>query len=258
MALDLTPDWRPPAASQAGMIERTAAGLPAPRYDVAGEPAALRLLIVTEARFLGEALAAVLERELLGVSVTCATAAETVARRFTTQADAVLVDAAHSEGTATVRRLREFAPQLPIIACAVRETDADVVSWAEAGVTGYVPNTMELAQIGSLVSGILDGEQVCSARAAAALLRRVAAVAQAQAPEDDALRLRVLTRRERQIGELIAAGLGDKQIARELNISVATAKTHVHNLLGKLHLRQRSEVAAALLGRGGTAAIAFR
>jgi DNA-binding NarL/FixJ family response regulator len=166
-------------------------------------------------------------------------------------ADAVLVDAAHCQGTATVRRLRETAPALPIIACAIPETDDDVVSWAEAGATGYLPNTIELARIGSLVSGILDGEQVCSARMAAALLRRVASGAHLRLQHDGGRQLRALTRRERQIAKLIAADLSDKQVAHELNISLATAKTHVHNLLGKLQLRHRGEVAEALLGEVG-------
>jgi DNA-binding NarL/FixJ family response regulator len=229
------------------MWERTQAD-PAPqRWDVAVKPRSLRLLVVTDVRFLGEALAAVLERELSVSMVTCATVAETVALRFTAHADAVLIDAAHCDGTGTVRRLREVAPQLPIIACAIRETDEDVVLWAEAGVTGYLPNNIKLAQIGSRVTGILDGQQVCSARAAAALLRRVAAAGQFGTDADPPSAVRDLTRRERQIAELIAAGLGDKQIARELNISVSTTKTHVHNLLGKLHLRQRGDVAEVLL-----------
>jgi DNA-binding NarL/FixJ family response regulator len=60
---------------------------------------------------------------------------------------------------------------------------------------------------------------------------------------------RGLTRRERQIAELIAARFSDKEIARRLNISLATTKSHVHNLLGKLNVEHRGDVAAALHGR---------
>jgi two-component system, NarL family, nitrate/nitrite response regulator NarL len=207
----------------------------------------LRLLVVTEARFLGEALAAVLERDFPVTTVTCCTPAETLGLRFTAQADAVLVDAANSEATATARRLREAAPHLPIIAYALRETDEDVVLWAEAGVTGYLPNSIKLAQIVRLVTEIIDGEQICSGRAAAALFRRVAAGGNMESSGHRPFPLRSLTRRERQVAELIAAGLGDKQIARELNISLATTKTHVHNLLGKLTVKRRGDVIDALL-----------
>jgi DNA-binding NarL/FixJ family response regulator len=246
--MQFAPTWRdraPPEPENADRTEPDAAPKP---HLLAPKRAPLRLLIVTEARFLGEALAAVLEREIEDATVTCATSAKVLAYRLMPHADAVLVDAVHCHGMATVRRLRETAPALPIIVCAIPETDDDVVSWVEAGATGYLPNTLELARIGSLVSGILDGEQVCSARMAAALLRRVASGAQLRTQYDGGRPLRALTRRERQIAELIAAGLGDKQVARELNISLATAKTHVHNLLGKLQLRHRGEVAEALLG----------
>ena len=218
------------------------------------DPTPLRLLVVSEASFIGEALAAVLTRDSTVATVTCASPGETLALRSTIQPDAVLVDAAHQDGTSAVRRLRAIAPHLPIIACAVKETDEDVVRWAEAGVTGYLPRTATLAQILPLVTDILGGEQICSGRAAAALFRRVASAAGLEGSSDVPLPGRGLTRREWQVAELIAGGLGDKQIARQLNISLATAKTHVHNLLGKLNVTQRGEVADALYGRNHTRA----
>lgn len=226
---------------------------PAAATPAAHDPAPLRLLVVSEASFVGEALAAVLARDPSAATVTCVSAAETLSLRTTVQPDAVLVDAAHQDGTAAVRRLRAIAPQLPIIACAVKETDEDVVRWAEAGVTGYLPRTTKLAQILPLVTDILGGEQICSGRAAAALFRRVASAGIGGGGDLPSAGRR-LTRREWQVAELIAGGLGDKQIARQLSISLATAKTHVHNLLGKLNLNQRGEVVDALYGRNHSAA----
>ena len=55
-----------------------------------------------------------------------------------------------------------------------------------------------------------------------------------------------MTKRERQAAELITTGLSDKEIARQLNISLATTKSHVHNLLSKLNLQRRSQVAKRL------------
>ena len=210
----------------------------------------LRLLVVSEASFVGEALAKALERDSSVATVVCISAAETLSLRPPVQADAVLVDAADRDGTDTVRRLREAAPHLPIIACAIRDTDEDVIRWAEAGVTGYLPRNIKLAEIVPLVTDILGGEQICSSRVAAALFRRVAGAASAPRGAQSDFPARGLTRREREIAGLIASGLSDKQVANELNISVATAKTHVHNLLGKLNVSQRGGVAGALLRHG--------
>ncbi|HEV2302604.1 MAG TPA: response regulator transcription factor [Stellaceae bacterium] len=212
------------------------------------EAAPLRLLFVSDMLFVRQALERVLERDPAVADVRCADPAETMALSLTAQADAVLVDTALGEGPAVVRRLREIAPNTAIIACALRETAEDVIAWAEAGVTGYLPNTVGLEQIVQVVRDILAGQQFCSSRVAAGLLRRIAAAAGHSGGETPAA-VRALTRRERQIAELIAAGLADKEIARRLNISLATTKSHVHNLLGKLSVEHRGHVAEVLRGR---------
>jgi DNA-binding NarL/FixJ family response regulator len=220
--------------------DRTAPGSP--------EAAPLRLLFVSDVCFVREALAALLERDPSIASIRCADPAETVALGLTAQADAVLVDTALREGPAAVRQLRDIAPNIPVIACALRETAEDVIAWAEAGATGYLPNTVRLTQIVRVVRDLLAGQQLCSGRVAAGLLRRIAVAASLGSGEAPPA-VRGLTRRERQIAELIAARFSDKEIARRLNISLATAKSHVHNLLGKLNVEHRGDVAAALHGR---------
>jgi DNA-binding NarL/FixJ family response regulator len=221
--------------------DRTAPGSP--------DAAPLRLLFVSDVCFVREALAALLERDPAIAAIRCADPAETVALGLTAQADAVLVDTALPEGPAVVRQLRDIAPNIPVIACALRESAEEVIAWAEAGATGYLPNTVRLTQIVRVVRDLLAGQQLCSGRVAAGLLRRIAVAATLGNSGEAPSPARGLTRRERQIAELIAARFSDKEIARRLNISLATAKSHVHNLLGKLNLEPRGEVAAALHGR---------
>src|SRR5579862_957660 len=206
----------------------------------------LRLLFVSDVCFVREALASMLERDASVGLVRCADPAEVTALNLTAQMDAVLVHTSLREGPAVARRLRDVAPNAAIIACALRETNDDVIAWAEAGVSGYIPNSIRLDQFVEVVQGILAGEQVCSGQVAAGLFRRIAAAA---SPGGGMPAARWLTRRERQVAELIAARLGDKEIARHLNISLATTKSHVHNLLGKLNVRQRGDVVVALSGQ---------
>lgn len=63
-------------------------------------------------------------------------------------------------------------------------------------------------------------------------------------PERAQLEAARLTGRERQVMELIGAGMSNKQIAVQLNVAVHTVKTHVHKVLGKLAVRTRLQVAA--------------
>ena len=207
----------------------------------------LRIVIVSEARFLRESLAEFLERDpSVSVVRLCADRAEVTASSAPMQADVVLLDAALPNGAAAARRTRQVKPDIRIIAYAVRETKEDVIAWAEAGVIGYVPNTAALADLVRLIVDIHGGEQPCSGRVAAELLHRIAVSDSLGIARNALSPAPALTRREREAAELIATGLSDKEIARRLNISLATAKLHVHNLLGKLNVQRRGQVVVRL------------
>ena len=207
----------------------------------------VRIAVVSGVRFLREGLAEILERDpLVSVVRLCANLSEAVALSPALQADVLLLDATVPDGAAAVRRALDIAPGMRIVAFAVRETEEDIIPWAEAGVIGYIPSNAGLADLARLVLEIHSGEQVCSARVAAGLLRRIALTASPGNGHHTPFAASALTKRERQAAELIRTGLSDKEIARRLNISLATTKSHVHNLLGKLNARRRSEVATHL------------
>ena len=207
----------------------------------------LRVVVVSEVRFLREGLAQILERDpSVSVVGLCADLAEAVALSTALKPDVVLLDAAHPGGAAAVTQTRDLIPDLRIIALAVRETEENIVAWAEAGVIGYVPSTAAVADLVRLIMNIHDGDQPCSGRVAAALLRRIAVTPSPGIAGNTPFPPPALTARERQAAELIRTGLSDKEIARLLNISLATAKSHVHNLLGKLKVQRRGQVVARL------------
>jgi two-component system, NarL family, nitrate/nitrite response regulator NarL len=208
---------------------------------------ALRIVVVWGVRFAGESLAEILERDpLVSVVGLCSDLSEAVTLNPAVQADVVLLDARIVEGAAAAKRALDAAPGMRIVVAAVREIEDDIVAWAEAGVIGYIPKTVPLGDFVRLIMDIHSGEQICSGRVAAGLLRRLAHTG-GRSPGRNALPAApALTRRERQIAELLRSELSDKEIARRLNISLATTKCHVHNLLGKLNLRRRGQVAQYL------------
>jgi two-component system nitrate/nitrite response regulator NarL len=200
----------------------------------------LRVAMVWGVRFTSESVARLLENDpSVSVVERCADLSEVVALSPGLQVDIVLLDARIPNGPAAVRRALEISPGLRIVAAAVRETEEEIVAWAEAGAIGYIPRTAALGDLLRFITEIHRGEQLCSGRIAAGLLRRIAL----GTGHDGGAPSGALTQRERQAAELIVSGLSDKEIARRLNISLATTKSHVHNLLGKLNLRRRSEVA---------------
>jgi two-component system, NarL family, nitrate/nitrite response regulator NarL len=209
--------------------------------------AQLRILFVSDVQSVRDAIAGVLERHPSIAVVRCGDPIETMVLDLTTQVDAILVHTELEDAAGVARRLRAAAPHLPIIAFPLRETSEQVIAWAAAGATGYIPVTVPLDRIVGVLQDILRGEQICSARVAASLLRRITATNSVDFAEPTAVR--PLTRRERQVAELVASRLDDKEIAQYLNIGLATAKTHVHNLLRKLDVRRRRDVAEALRGQ---------
>jgi two-component system, NarL family, nitrate/nitrite response regulator NarL len=209
------------------------------------------ILIASEIRLLGEGLARALARERsVCVYGYCADLAEAVAKVAELRPDVVLLNAALETGGEVIARIRAMGPQVRVVALAIAEEPENVIGWAEAGAAGYIPSTTALRDLAPLLVDIMRGEQPCSARVAASLLERVRTVARAgNGNATDASRP-VPTAREMQILEMIGNGLSNKEIARQLNIGLATTKSHVHNLLGKLGLQRRSQAATWIRGRG--------
>ena len=160
------------------------------------------------------------------------------------QPDIVLLDEAFPDGPAAVGHIRDIVPEIPVVVIAVTESAEEIIAWAKAGVAGYIPRTAGLADIVPLLLDTMRGEQACSGRVAAGLLRRLSNVGTTNGEHHDITTSPMLTAREAQIAQMIAAGMSNKDIARRLNIGVATAKTHVHHLLGKLNLRRRGQAAS--------------
>jgi DNA-binding NarL/FixJ family response regulator len=138
---------------------------PYPPTLLAADARPVRIVVVSEVRFLREGLAEILARDpSVSVIGLYADLAAAVALSPVLQPDVVLIDAAVPEGAAAVRRTRHLAPDLSIVAFAVRETEEDIIAWAQAGVIGYIPSSAALSDLVRLVMDINDGEQLCSGR----------------------------------------------------------------------------------------------
>ncbi|MGH6800528.1 MAG: LuxR C-terminal-related transcriptional regulator [Methylocella sp.] len=205
----------------------------------------IRLSIISDVRFLRESLAEVLPRDgKLSVSGLFAGLQEAISDIADHQPDIILIDGALPGGRAVVGQIRRVVPQMLVIVIAVAETSEEVIAWAEAGAAGYIPRTAGLADVVPLLVDIRRGEQACSTSVAASLLRRLSDGGTTNGGCRDTTPPSILTAREAQIAQMIGAGMTNKDIARGLNIGVATAKTHVHHLLGKLNLQRRGQAAS--------------
>ncbi|HUN41680.1 MAG TPA: response regulator transcription factor [Acetobacteraceae bacterium] len=210
--------------------------------NAAGAPHSL--LILSDIRFFREGLAETLARDgafhVVG-AVAGVDEAFCISRASCVQI--ILIDAALPDGLVAARRFRDLGPSVRIVALALAETEVDVIAWAEAGASGYIPRSVALDDFVAFVQEIIRGQQACSRQVAAGLLRWVSGASGATKQSSATAASPELTAREEQVAALICAGLTNKEISRRLNIGVATTKSHIHNLLGKLALQRRGQVA---------------
>jgi len=209
-------------------------------------PKALRVLVVDDHAFYRSGLRAMLAGEGLAVTEAASGAAalESVCREAP---DVVLMDV-HMPGMSGIeatRRLGDAARAVPVVMLTVSADERDVVAAVRAGARGYVLKDATVEEIVASVRAAVEGEAVISPRVTGALL---AGVREAGAPDDAAPV--ALTDRERDVLQLIAAGMDNAAIGRELYISAGTVRKCVSSILAKLGVDSRVEAAVYAVRRG--------
>ncbi|MCE9516013.1 MAG: response regulator transcription factor [Mycobacterium sp.] len=126
------------------------------------------------------------------------------------------------------------------------EREAEIVSIAEAGVSGLLLNSESFERMLETLRTVERGQAKCSTEVSAVLLRRVYAFSQDINPDAGLDRL---SAREVEILQLIAQGLTNQQIASRLTLTLQTVKNHVHRLLNKMEVASRAEAVAVYLAR---------
>lgn len=161
--------------------------------------------------------------------------------------DIVLLHLHRDEGIVAARVFRHRLGA-KLVALGIPETERDVVTYAEAGVSTYLAREGSLDELGSIVTAAARGEAVSPPRIVGALVERIAKLSEISRE------IATLTPRERQVLRLLDEGLSNKEIAGRLCIEPATVKNHVHRILKKLNVSSRTDAVAALASAddGGT------
>jgi two-component system, NarL family, nitrate/nitrite response regulator NarL len=204
----------------------------------------ISVAVVADVRLYREGLSASLASRNGLVVVGSAASLETaITIAATTRPDVVVLDMATRESLEIARGIMTARPATRVIAFAVEEDDHVILSCAEAGVAAWVACEGSVDDLVVAIHRAVRNELVCSPSLTATLFRRVASLAHgAPTPTPKAQ----LTGRERQVVALIDRGLSNKEIAQRLHLEIATVKNHVHNILEKLRVSRRGEVAARL------------
>jgi DNA-binding NarL/FixJ family response regulator len=155
--------------------------------------------------------------------------------------DVVVLDTTRRRASDQARELLAIRPGLKIVAFGVDGVE-DALACARAGVRAFVGEDGSVDAITEAASIAVQGLSICPPALTGLLLDRFAEIARAT----EARRHECLTDREDEVARMVAEGLSNKQIARELSISPATVKNHVHAILGKFDLSRRSAIGRQL------------
>jgi DNA-binding NarL/FixJ family response regulator len=155
--------------------------------------------------------------------------------------DVVLVDVhmPGGGGVAIVTNITETNPDVLFLALSVSDAPEDVIAMIRAGCRGYVTKSISPEELADAIRRVDSGDAVFSPSLAGFVLE---AFSKAIPIEDDP-ELDQLTPREREVLRQIARGYQYKQVARRLDISTKTVESHVSNVLRKLQLSNRHELA---------------
>ncbi|KFG01875.1 LuxR family transcriptional regulator [Streptomyces scabiei] len=173
-----------------------------------------------------------------------ATGEEAVRLARSARADVVLMDIRmpDMDGLAATRAISadEDLAGVRVLILTTFEADEHVFQALRAGASGFLGKSVELSDLLDAIRLVALGEALLSPRATRALIAHYLTTpdrTSAPAPE-----LTSLTDRERQVLDLVAAGLSNDVIAEQLHISPATAKTHVNHIMTKLGVRDRAQL----------------
>jgi len=138
--------------------------------------------------------------------------------------------------------MKEF-PDSKVIVMDLLPVDEDIVEFTNAGVAGFILKDATLEDLVNTIRTVAEGARVLPPRVRGTLFSRIAREAVAKG-RPNALRAVRMTPREREVINLIAEGLSNKEIAERLRIATYTVRSHVRNVMEKLMLHTRLQIAA--------------
>jgi two-component system, NarL family, response regulator LiaR len=208
-------------------------------------PAPTRVLIVDDHALVREGLAEILRAQPdFRVVGEASDGVEAVAAARELCPDIVLMDLTMPslDGLGATRLLTGGQHDWKIVILTIRADKSGLLEAINAGASGYLLKTMHAADLLRALRGMRAGEPPLAATLKGHVLEELKRLS-AQPPQAHAPSLPALTRRERDVLALADQGSSDKQIARTLCVSIYTVKTHMRNILAKLHAGGRREAA---------------
>ncbi len=213
----------------------------------------IALVLIDDNRLLREGLTAMIQSQPgFRVLVASADAVEALEKVREAKPDVVLVDVGleNHDSLRLTATVHKEVPVARVIVMGLLPGHEEVAQYVRAGASGFIMKDASFEDLVATIRVVARGGEVLPRALTTSLFSEIAR----NASRNRALVLESvrLTARERQVIDLLSEGLSNKEIATRLHIAIHTVKSHVHNVLEKLALRSRLEVAAFSHAAGGS------
>ena len=215
----------------------------APAADTAAGRDPIRVLVVDDHALFRRGLQMVLMQEPdIEVVGEASDGAEAVAKARETLPDIVLMDVRMPRrgGIDATTAIKDEVPSAKIIMLTISDEEADLYEAIKAGAMGYLLKEISIEEVASAIRAVHGGQSLISPSMASKLLTEFASMIKRTDDRQQVPTPR-LTDREMEVLKLVAKGLNNRDIAKQLFISENTVKNHIRNILEKLQLHSRME-----------------
>ncbi len=211
----------------------------------------MKVLLVDDHALVRNGIASLLMANNIDVVGEASDGLEALEKARQLKPDIILMDIKmpRCNGLEATRLIKAEMPEIKIIILTVSDDDEDLFEAIKSGAEGYLPKNIRAEEFLALLAGVVRNEAAILPPLATKIIEEFARQTKGVEPTPSASEL---TERETDVLRLVTTGALNKEIASTLTITENTVKYHLRNIMEKLHLRNRAQVAAYAVSKGIT------
>jgi DNA-binding NarL/FixJ family response regulator len=205
----------------------------------------IRILVIEDNRVLRDGIATMLNEQTdMHVIATIGSGNNILLKASQANPEIILMDLSFTsfKESSVVESIRNKMPDTKVVGMGFVPTQSDIVEFVEAGASGFILKSATVKEFLGTIRSVAQGEKILPPSLTGSLFTHVLEIA-LKKKKGKLSNVVQMTKREREIIILISDGLSNKEIAQQLAIATHTVKSHVHNIMEKLALHTRLQIA---------------